>query len=259
MSVPASDDLDVYPASEVRPEVLSWRWPGRLALGMVASVDGDPEVGKPMVALDLCARLSTARPLPDGAPPAASAASIYLSAEDAARDTLLPRLVSLGADVSRVFLLHRKDLRLEQRVSIPTEIEFLDRILGRTAARLLMLDPVVAFLDRSILWASDQSIRRALFPLAMLAEWHGCAVVLIRHLNKKGGDRSLYRGAGSIGFLAACRCGWLFDPEPRPAGSDPRLPEVPEAARRCVMARSPSRAASAPLLVPCCGRSPRRS
>jgi hypothetical protein len=237
MSVSTSDDLDVCPANEVRPEVLTWLWPGRLALGKVAIFDGDPDVGKSMVALDLCARLSTGRSMPDGAPLAAPAASIYLSAEDAARDTLLPRLLSLGADVSRVFVLYRKDLRLEQRVSIPSEIRFIDRILGRTAARLLVLDPIVAFLDRSILWASDQSVRRALYPLALLAERHGSAIVLIRHLNKKAGDRSQYRGAGSIGFLAACRCGWLFAPEPQPGAGESRRPEGSPPARRCVMAQ----------------------
>src|SRR5262249_172381 len=44
----------------------AWLWPGRLALGKLAMLDGDPGMGKSLLALDLCARLSTGRPLPDG-------------------------------------------------------------------------------------------------------------------------------------------------------------------------------------------------
>jgi hypothetical protein len=61
-------------------------------------------------------------------------------------------------------------------------------------------------------------------PLARAAEKHACAVLLVRHLNKRGGGRSLYRGGGSIGFLGACRSGWLI-------ARDPLLP------RRCVLAQ----------------------
>jgi len=66
--------------------------------------------------------------------------------------------------------------------------------------------------------SSDKSIRRALLPLAQLAEKHACAILLVRHLNKRGGGRSVYRGGGSIGFLGACRSGWLI-------ARDPLLPE----------------------------------
>lgn len=50
---------------ESRP--ISLLWPGRLALGKLAMLDGDPGLGKSLVTLDLCARLSKGRTLPDGA------------------------------------------------------------------------------------------------------------------------------------------------------------------------------------------------
>jgi hypothetical protein len=61
--------------------------------------------------------------------------------------------------------------------------------------------------------------------------------VLIRHLNKTAGERSLYRGAGSIGLLAACRCAWLFAAEPPPPGQAPPAPAPGPAVRRCVLAQ----------------------
>jgi hypothetical protein len=82
----------------------------------------------------------------------------------------------------------------------------------------------MAFLDESVLCASDQSVRRALAPLMHLAEKHRCALLMQRHLNKQGGGRALYRGMGSIAFVAACRFAMLV-------GRDPQEPG------RCVLAQ----------------------
>jgi len=77
---------------------------------------------------------------------------------------------------------------------------------------------VVAFLAPSVNTSNDQSVRQALYPLARLAERHQCAILMVRHLNKLGGTRSLYRGGGSIGFVGACRSAWLL-------ARDPHAPE----------------------------------
>ena len=44
--------------SEVEPEQVEWLWPGRLPLGKLAVLDGDPGLGKSVVTLDLAARVS---------------------------------------------------------------------------------------------------------------------------------------------------------------------------------------------------------
>ena len=72
----------------------------------------------------------------------------------------------------------------------------------------------MAFLDRSIATGNDTSVRRVLTPLAQLAETYDSVFALIRHLNKNANKRGLYRGAGSMAFLAACRSAWLFAPHP---------------------------------------------
>src|SRR5437868_3356607 len=48
---------------ESRP--IEWLWPGRVAAGKLTLIDGDPSQGKSLLALDLMARLTAARPLPD--------------------------------------------------------------------------------------------------------------------------------------------------------------------------------------------------
>ncbi len=77
--------------------------------------------------------------------------------------------------------------------------------LVKTRARLVVLDPLLAFLDGSVSSANDQSVRRVLGPLAGLAAEHDCAVLLIRHLTKWAGKQAIYRGGGAIGLLGACR------------------------------------------------------
>ena len=60
---PAVVTLDTVPRERV-----SWLWAGRLALGKLAIIDGDPGLGKSVVTLDIAARVSTGSPMPGDAP-----------------------------------------------------------------------------------------------------------------------------------------------------------------------------------------------
>jgi hypothetical protein len=195
-------------ANELCLRLLDWLWPGRLALGHLAILEGDPGLGKSLLALDLCARLSTGRPWPDDAPAAAPAVCVYLNGEDDEHATVGPRLRALGADLARVFLLNRDDA-LASTLSLPADVEALEQLVVRTQARLVVIDPVMHFLGAGVDITTSAGARRALAPLAELARRHGCVVLLIRHLNKAEGGRALYRGLGSIGLVGVCRSAWL--------------------------------------------------
>src|SRR5207249_2375561 len=83
--------------ADVGPEAVRWLWPGYLPLGKLVVLDGDPELGKSTVTLDLAARISAGRPMPDGTPTIAGGV-VLLSAEDGAADTVRPRLDAAGAN-----------------------------------------------------------------------------------------------------------------------------------------------------------------
>jgi hypothetical protein len=204
-------------ASQVTAEPVTWLWPSRLALGHLALLDGDPDQGKSLVTLDLCARLSTGRPWPDGTPLEAPGSAIVISAEDSDPQTVCPRLQAMGADPGRVFFLPLDeaggiDFRLPSRPAA------LDAVLAETGARLVVIDPISAFLDAGVNTHSDGGVRRALAPLAALARKYRCAPLLVRHLTKDGRHRALYRGLGSIGLIGSCRSAWLI-------AADPRVPD----------------------------------
>ena len=205
------------PLSQLEPHVVSWLWPGRLALGKLAMLDGDPGLGKSLLTLDLCARLSTGRPMPDGNLGPGLGNALILNAEDSEQDTIRPRLMALGGDLDRIFVL-RCGEDPGELLRLPAHTAMLEEALRQTQARLVVLDPIIAFLDRSVCYQSDQSVRTALQPLSALAHKAACVMILVRHLNKKQGGRSLYRGGGSIGFLGACRSGWLVGVDPAQPG-----------------------------------------
>jgi hypothetical protein len=216
MKMPASQAgslvIECFGGLSSRP--VTWLWPGRLARGKLAIFDGDPGLGKSLVALDLCARLTTSAPLPDGAPSPGPGNVIIFHGEDAAEDTLNPRLDSLGADRNRVFHAHcRSDLGHEP-LSFPMHLNLLEEALERLRPLVVLIDPIMAFLDRSVSAGDDPGVRKMLGGLAQLAEKHDCVMLLIRHLNKHAGKRSLYRGTGSMAFLAVCRSAWLFARHP---------------------------------------------
>jgi hypothetical protein len=200
--------------ADVSPRTVRWLWPGRLALGKLAIFDGDPGLGKSLLTLDLCARVTTGRSLPDEAA-VWPGDVVILNCEDGVADTLRPRLEALGADLRRVHLLRGPSVEgREQLPSLPRDLPRLEQALRASGAVLVVIDPIMAFLDESICSGNDQSVRQALAPLAALAESTECAVLLVRHLNKSGGARAVYRGGGSIGIVGACRSAWLVARHP---------------------------------------------
>ena len=203
------------PASELTAAPVEWLWPGYLALGSLAILDGDPGLGKSLLTLDLAARLSTGRAWPDGSASNGPAPTALLCDEDP-EDLVIARLKSLGAHTPRTLLWPR--LIEPGLPRFPAETDRLDRELTESHAKLVIIDPIVAFLDRSINMNSDASVRRALTPLARLAEKHRAAFLMVRHLNKANGPHALYRGNGSIAFVASCRLALLV-------GHDPHMEE----------------------------------
>jgi putative DNA primase/helicase len=195
---------------DIRPTTLEWLWPQHLARGKLAILDGDPDMGKSLLAIDLIARLSRGLPMPNGSSAPGPCTSIMLSAEDNAADTIRPRAEAAGADLSRFVLPDFGG----QAPRFPDDIAALEELIVERGADLVVIDPVMAFLPPKVAAHLDQLVRLALTPLAAMAAWTGCAVVLVRHLTKHGRDRAVLRGQGSMGIMAAVRTGLFVAPHP---------------------------------------------
>jgi AAA domain len=200
---------------DVQGTQLEWLWPGYLARGKLTILDGDPEMGKSLLTIDLIARLSRGDVMPDGSRPARACQSVLLSIEDDAGDTIRPRAEAAGADLSRLILPN-----FGGRVPrFPEDIPALEDLIVQCGADLVVIDPLMAFLPPNVAANLDQCVRQALTPLASLAAWTGCAILLVRHLTKQRRDRAVHRGQGSMGIVAAVRSALFAAPHP----DDPNL------------------------------------
>lgn len=199
--------------ADVKAERLAWLWPGRIPLGKVTLLFGDPGLGKSFVTLDVAARVSSGMAWPDVPHEAATAGRvILLSAEDDLGDTIRPRLDAAGADAGRIVALQGVEYRSENRkgyFNLARDLPALEQAIRRTQdVRLVIIDPISAYLGGADSH-NNAEIRGLLAPLADLAARHGAAVVGVTHLNKGMGGRALYRATGSLAFIAAARAGWL--------------------------------------------------
>jgi hypothetical protein len=214
--------------ADVAPEQVRWLWRGRVPLGKLTILDGDPGLGKSLVTLDLAARTSTGARMPDGTTNDLDgpAGVVLLSAEDGLADTIRPRLDAAGADVQRIAALtlvvdvtirQEGDDEVEVRTArLPTlaDLAELEAAIGRMAAKLVVVDPLMAYLPGTTNAHRDQDVRQVLALLAALADRTGVSVVVVRHLNKAPGGNPLYRGGGSIGIIGASRSGLVIAPDP---------------------------------------------
>jgi RecA-family ATPase len=209
--------------SEVESQQVDWLWQRRIPLGKITILDGDPGMGKSLLAIDIAACVSTGQPMPDGAP-GKHGRVILIAPEDAAEDTIKPRIEAAGGDPSQILLLNSVDhldmldmkkIDIHERpFSLAHDLEILEKSIKEMKASLVILDPLMAVLGRSIDSSRDQDVREVLNPLGDLAERTGCAILIIRHLNKGSSDNILYRGAGSIGIIAVARIGLLVAHDP---------------------------------------------
>ena len=142
---------------------------------------------------------------------------ILMSAEDGLADTIKPRLLAAGADTERIgaIVARKNDEGYDTPMSFPEDVIALREVIIRTKAKLVIMDTLNAFLTGRVDSHRDHHIRCALYPLAMLAEETGVAMLVICHLNKQRGGTPLYRVGGSIGLTAAARAVLLvgLDPE----------------------------------------------
>ena len=189
---------------------VEWLWQDRIAIGKLSLLVGEPGLGKTFCSLDIAAKVSTGSPFADGARPPLGDCAI-LTAEDGAGDTIRPRLDAAGADVSKVLHIDGVDT-VGDSIGFPSlkdDLQALEQFLKDTPElRLLIIDPLAAYLGDKIDSHSNTQVRSVLGPLSELAERYRVALLGITHLAKSEA-KAINRVIGSIAFVAAARSCWL--------------------------------------------------
>ena len=193
-------ELKLIHMEDVVSKEVEWLWYPYIPYGKITIIEGDPGEGKTTLVLKLAAALSRGLPLPcDDDKEYEPIHIIYQTAEDGIEDTIKPRLEKAGADCSMIRVIDETDKELSM-----TD-DRLEQAIIETKARLIILDPIQAYIGATVDMHRANEIRPVLKHLGIIAEKHNCAIILIGHMNKASESKSTYRGLGSIDIQATAR------------------------------------------------------
>lgn len=184
--------------SEVPEKPVEWLWEGRIPLGEVTILEGDPGNNKSSLVYDLAARLTQGKEMPCVPPKRGrkrQGGALLLVGEDSPSKTVRRRLAAAGANLEKIGVF--------QHVAIPDDLLVIEKAIHQIDAKLIGVDALNDFLNCNVL--GNQAVRKALEPLRELAERTNAAIVVIRHFVKSSSGNSLLRGGGSAGITAVAR------------------------------------------------------
>lgn len=200
-----TDGVELIECASLKPEPIRWLWPGWLARGKLHVLAGAPGTGKTTLAMDFAACVSAARALPSGWRPQRGNVLIW-SGEDDPSDTLVPRLIGAGADLTRIRFVG--DVRQGGEHYPFDPARDVDKLAAAIAdmgsLALLVIDPLVSAVSGDS--HKNAEVRRGLAPLVDLANRMDAALLGITHYSKgTQGREPLERVSGSLAFGALAR------------------------------------------------------
>ena len=184
--------------SEVQQTEVDWLWYPYIPFGKLTIIQGNPGEGKTFFAMQLAAACTNRKFLPQ-MEPFEPFNMIFQTAEDGLGDTVKPRLLSAEANLERVLVIDDADNPLT------LADERIENAIRENNARLVIIDPLQAFLGANVDMNRANEVRPIFRRLAEVAQPTSCAIVMIGHLNKASGSQSTYRGLGSIDITAVVR------------------------------------------------------
>ena len=207
--------------SNVKIKPIRWLVPGRIAAGKTIIIAGQGGSGKSTLSRAIVAALTTGRcALGETYEPLAPVRCLIAAAEDTVEDTILPGLISEGADLSmiRVIRCVRRGKKEHDFALTAEHIRECHKwLIAEPGYRLLILDPITTYVGRAKL--DDHKaveLRQAFDPLNKLCDDSGISVMAIAHLNKSSAN-AVDKIAGSAAYKDAMRLAYMVleDPEDR--------------------------------------------
>jgi RecA-family ATPase len=198
-------------AAEIEPKRIDFLWPGRIARGKHTAIAGEPGDGKSQLSVDVAAAVSRGGEWPCNEGRAPIGNVIILNAEDGADDTVVPRLIAAGADLSRVHIVSavlQEGGRGRRTFNLQADLALLEQKIAEIGnVALVIIDPISSYMGKADSHKNAE-VRGALEPASEMAERLKVAILSITHFSKSGSgnnSKALHRFIGSIAFVGAPR------------------------------------------------------
>ena len=199
--------LVLTPASEIEPEPVVWAWEdnnaGRIPAGSFGLFAGREGTGKSSFLIWKAAQITKGE-LP-GAFKGEPRPVIYVAVEDSWKYTIVPRLMAAGADLTIVYRAEVHTVEGDTvTLSLPYDNSLLEEAVSAYSVALVAIDPLMSAISDTLDTHVNRQVRRALDPLARLADRTGCIIGGIAHFNKSSGTdaSSLITASGAFKDVA---------------------------------------------------------
>jgi putative DNA primase/helicase len=196
-------------ASEIAPEPIAWLWKYWLARGKLHIIAGAPGGGKTTIYLSFAAIISSGAKWPDGTRAAVGNVLIWTS-EDGHADTIIPRLMRMGADLDRIFIVRsQREANGKTRAFNPsTDMESLREKAATISGGVdfVFLDPVVSAVPVTRNSDKNAETRAGLTPFVDFVVELNAAGGGVTHVSKgTSGKDPLERVTGTLAYGAVPR------------------------------------------------------
>jgi len=192
---------------------------------MLSLLVGIGGTSKSTLSLYMAAQITTGRPWIDELPTTTHkpGSVVILSAEDTPGNIIVPRLIAMQANLSRIFIL--KGIRATlpdgttgligiDDLSKTGDLDMLLAVLDKAPnPKLAIIDPYTAYMGKSDS-NSNTEVRSFLRPLSDIASDYNISILGITHLNKNQDLSAEFRILGSVGQQNAARMAWLVAQDP---------------------------------------------
>ncbi len=208
--------VNLINGTDIKMRPITWLWDMWLPSGKLTMLGGAGGTGKTTLALGLAATITTGGIFPDHSRYCGKSNVLIWSSEDDPEDVLMPRLVAMGADKTRIYILKGSIEDGQKRAFNPVaDIEMLKQSITEIGGvALIIIDPIVGMVKGNMNNANE--VRQSLDPLVEFAQDQQCAIIGISHLGKGSqGKDPAERLLGSQAFTALPRMVWVTATNPK--------------------------------------------
>ena len=185
---------------------VDWLWKPFIPYGKVSIIQGDGGEGKTTLILKIAAMLSQGIKPPTmkygrlGQTEQIEPVTIfYASTEEEIADSALPTFTLNGGNKARFAYSGEKTNHMN------LDEEDIRSVIEQTGAKLIIIDPLQAFLPHGVTLNNVSRMRPIFTALSNVALETGAAIVLLGHMNKNEHAKDIHRGLGSADISAAVR------------------------------------------------------